>query len=112
MREGDLGRSIDDVVAAVPAERQAKIQTRTAEILAEVDGLRELRRLAEKTQAQLAHTLGVKQPSIVKMEYQADLYLSTLRRFVEAAGGRLEVRVTLPGKGEVRLTGIGEISSS
>ena len=106
-----MGRSIDDVIAALPDERQAKIRTRTAEILAEVDGLRELRRLAEKTQAQLAQTLGVKQPSIVKMENQADLYLSTLRRFVEAAGGSLEVRVKLPGTGEVRLTGIGEIST-
>lgn len=43
------------------------------------------------------------------IERQADLYLSTLRRFVEAAGGTLELRVELPGKGLVRLKGIGEI---
>jgi hypothetical protein len=43
------------------------------------------------------------------MEKQADLYLSTLRRFVEAAGGKLELHVDLPGKGSFRLTGIGDL---
>jgi hypothetical protein len=44
------------------------------------------------------------------MERQADLYLSTLRRFVEAAGGTLELRVELPGKGVLHLTGMGDIT--
>ena len=43
------------------------------------------------------------------MERQTDLYLSTLRRFVEAAGGTLELRVTLPGQGAMSLTGVGEL---
>jgi len=44
-----------------------------------------------------------------KIERQTDLYLSTLRRFVEAAGGTLELRVSLPGKGTIRLTGLGDL---
>lgn len=36
---------------------------------------------------------------------------STLRRFVEAAGGTLELRVTLPGKGVMHLTGLGELNA-
>ncbi len=51
----------------------------------------------------------MKQPAIVKIERQTDLYLSTLRRFVEAAGGTLELRIELPGSGVMRLTGVGEI---
>ena len=75
-----------------------------------MEGLKALRELAERSQEQIAHALGVKQPSVLKMERQADLYLSTLRRFVEAAGGALELRVELPGKGVFHLTGMGEIT--
>ena len=49
-----------------------------AEILAELDGLAELRRLAELTQAQVAEALHVKQPTVHEIEKRADLYLSTL----------------------------------
>lgn len=74
-----------------------------------MEGLKALREIAGRSQEQIAQSLGVKQPSVLKMERQADLYLSTLRRFVEAAGGTLELRVELPGKGVLRLTGMGDI---
>lgn len=57
-----------------------------------------------------AQALGIKQPAALKIERQTDLYLSTLRRFVEAAGGTLELRVKLPGKGGMHLTGMGDLS--
>ncbi|MFN7237564.1 MAG: XRE family transcriptional regulator, partial [Brevundimonas sp.] len=88
---------------------QARIEARAAELAAEVEGLKALREIAGRSQEQIARSLGVKQPSVLKMERQADLYLSTLRRFVEAAGGTLELRVELPGKGVLRLTGMGDI---
>jgi len=102
-----MGRSLEQVMASLPAERRARIEARSAELIEGVEGLRALRRLAERSQEQIAASLGIKQPSVHKK--QADLYLSTLRRFVEAAGGSLELRVELPGKGVVRLRGIGEI---
>ena len=70
-----------------------------------------LRLLATRSQEQIAQSLGIKQPSVLKIERQTDLYLSTLRRFVEAAGGTLELRVELPGSGVLRLTGMGELNS-
>ena len=80
-------------------------------VLQEVEGLRALRALADRSQEQIADALGIKQPSVHKIERQADLYLSTLRRFVEAAGGTLELRVSLPGKATIHLTGIGDLHS-
>ena len=74
-----------------------------------MEGLKALRQIAERSQEQIAQGLGIKQPSVLKMERQTDLYLSTLRRFVEAAGGTLELRVSLPGKGVMHLTGLGEL---
>ena len=101
----------EDIMASLAPERRARIEARAAEELAEIEGLKALRLLAERSQEQIAASLGIKQPSVHKIERQADLYLSTLRRFVEAAGGTLELRVELPGKGTLHLTGIGQIYS-
>ena len=107
-----MGRTIEEVIASMPPESQARVKARTAELRAEVEGLKALRLLAERTQEQIAQGLGVKQPAVLKIERQTDLYLSTLRRFVEAAGGTLELRVELPGTGVMRLTCMGELNAS
>lgn len=104
-----MGRTREDIMAGLGPERRARIDARAAELAGEVEGLRALREITGRSQAQIAEALGVKQPSVLKMERQADLYLSTLRRFVEAAGGVLELRVELPGKGVLHLTGLGDM---
>lgn len=105
-----MARTHADILKTLPAARRRKVAARAAELRREVEGLRALRLLAERTQEQIAESLGVKQPSVHKIERQSDLYLSTLRRFVEAAGGTLELVVTLPGTGVVHLTGLAEIT--
>ena len=107
-----MARTHKDILESLPAARRRKVAERAAEVRREVEGLRALRLLAERTQEQIAVSLGVKQPSVHNIERQSDLYLSTLRRFVEAAGGTLELVVTLPGTGAVHLTGIGEITEA
>lgn len=104
-----MGRSRSEIMAALPEDRRRRIEARAQELVAEVEGLKALRQLAERSQEQIAETLGVKQPSVHKIERQTDLYLSTLRRFVEAAGGKLELRIELPGKGVLHLTGVGDL---
>jgi predicted XRE-type DNA-binding protein len=104
-----MGRTLDQILDQLPLERRSAIEARADELLMEIEGLRALRALAEQSQEQIADALGIKQPSVHKIERQTDLYLSTLRRFVEAAGGKLELRIELPGKGTIRLTGIGDL---
>jgi DNA-binding XRE family transcriptional regulator len=104
-----MGRTHGEIMAALPENRRRKIEARTQELVGEVEGLKALRQLAERSQEQMAASLGVKQPSVHKIERQTDLYLSTLRRFVEAAGGTLELRIELPGKGVMHLTGLGDL---
>lgn len=53
--------------------------------------LAELRRAREFTQTQLAAALDVRQPAVSKIERQTDLYVSTMRSYIEALGGRLEL---------------------
>lgn len=58
-----------------------------------LDELREARKL---TQTQLAGTLNVDQGSISKMERRTDMYISTLRNFIQAMGGELHIRADFP----------------
>jgi transcriptional regulator with XRE-family HTH domain len=58
--------------------------------------LSEIRRLAGLTQEQFAESMGVKQPTLSQLESQDDMQISTLRRFVEALGGELEIFAALP----------------
>ena len=58
--------------------------------------LQELRKALELTQQQVAAALGINQVAISKMEGQTDMYVSTLRRFVEAMGGELRIVARFP----------------
>ncbi|HVY14009.1 MAG TPA: XRE family transcriptional regulator [Rhodopila sp.] len=72
--------------------------------------LAELRKARSLTQDQLAADLHVGQASIAKLERRTDMYLSTLRRFVEAMGGELEIVARFPDQPLVRLRGLGELA--
>ncbi len=58
--------------------------------------LAELRHELHITQEELAHALEVSQSNISRIERAEDLYLSTLRGYVEALGGKLEIRAVFP----------------
>lgn len=59
--------------------------------------LAELRERVQKTQLEMAQALGVKQPTVAGMERPGrDIKLSSLKRYVEAAGGKLRIDVELP----------------
>ena len=66
------------------------------------------RQLSQET---LAESLGIDQSGVSKLERRADLYVSTLRRYVEAMGGSLEIVARFPD-GEVRIAGLGEIAGA
>lgn len=53
--------------------------------------LAELRQSRHVTQVQLAETLGISQGNVSRLEARSDVYLSTLRSYVEALGGHLEI---------------------
>lgn len=105
-----MGRSLNDIIAALPPEQQAAIDARHQELKQEVEGLRELRQIAGKAQADIASALNIKQPSVSKIEKQTDMYLSTLRSYVEAVGGKLELTVKLPKRPVMRIHHLGEVS--
>jgi transcriptional regulator with XRE-family HTH domain len=75
------------------AQRQAAIKTEL--MLAEMP-LQELRQARNLTQEQLAGALAVNQAAVSKLEKRTDMYVSTLRNFVRAMGGDLEIVAKFP----------------
>jgi len=71
-------------------ERRARNAAATREMLAEM-ALHELRQARERSQEELARALKVGQPAVAKLERRTDMYVSNLRRYIEALGGSLEI---------------------
>jgi len=84
-------KSFSDLTGSFTPERRARIDGIKENLRKECD-LAELRKALLLTQTTLAETLGVGQGEISKIESRTDIYVSTLRRFLEAMGGRLEIR--------------------
>ena len=101
--------SFDRLRAGLSAEARAEAALLTDTMERDLS-LRELRRARAMTQDQLAADLNVGQASIAKLERRTDMYLSTLRRFVEAMGGELEIVARFPDQQLVRLRGLGELT--
>lgn len=105
-----MGQSLDDVIAAVTHNDKFSIDARHQDLTQEVEGLRELRQIAGKAQADIASALNITQPSVSKIEKQTDMHLSTLRNYVEAVGGELELTVKLPRRPALRIHHLGDLA--
>jgi DNA-binding XRE family transcriptional regulator len=104
-----MGRTLSELIDALPKPRRERIDARYRELKNEVESLKELRKVAGKAQADIAAALRIKQPSVSKIEKQTDMYLSTLRSYVEAIGGELDLVVRLPSRRAMRLRRLGEV---
>ncbi|MGA3372855.1 MAG: XRE family transcriptional regulator [Terracidiphilus sp.] len=72
--------------------------------------LNQLREARSLTQANLASILGINQGSVSKMEKRTDMYISTLRSFIQAMGGQLQIRAVFP-EGEVEIEQFGSVAA-
>lgn len=95
--------SLNDVLNALPADRRAKIEARATQLIAEEMTLRDLRKARAQTQERMAEVLGVGQDNISRLENRADMLLSTLRSYLGAMGGSLELVVRFPDRPAVLL---------
>ena len=105
-----MGKSFEDVLAALPAAERRAVEQRPQVVLAEEMTLRELRKAMGKTQIEMARLLDKPQASISRMETQADMLISTLGEVIERLGGRLSLRAELPGHAPVAISGLGDIA--
>mgnify|MGYP003365444465 FL=1 len=91
-----MGRTLEQLLADEKPDVMADAQAMAADILLNIH-LAELREKVQKTQVEMAEALGIRQPTVASMEKPGrDMKLSTLKRYVEATGGKLRVDVELP----------------
>ena len=100
--------TLEEILSEMPTERRLRIERRAAELIAEELNLREVRRLRKLTQARLSKKLKIGQEGVSRIEKRSDLYISTLRSYVEGVGGKLKLVVELPDRPPVVLAGLGE----
>lgn len=87
----------DEFLKGLPKKRQQAIAKRAAELIAEEATLRDIRKARKRSQTKVAKTLKINQAAVSKLERRTDMYVSTLRSYVEAMGGELEIIARFPG---------------
>jgi DNA-binding XRE family transcriptional regulator len=102
-----MARNLEQVLAALPAKRRAKVVQRAAELAT----LKDLRQAVQRTQEELATALGVGQDTISRLEQRSDMLLSTLKRYVEAMGGKLNLVAEFPNRPPMVIDHIAEHKS-
>jgi DNA-binding XRE family transcriptional regulator len=96
-----MARNFRELEAKMSPESAARAKRRAKEMMSEML-LAEMRQAAGLTQEEVAASLGIKQPTLSRIESQDDMQISTLQRLVRALGGELEIIAHLPGQ-DVRI---------
>src|ERR1043166_9546594 len=105
-----MARNFKDLEDAMPPESRARAHALAQKLMAEMP-LHELRQARRMSQEALAKTLGAKQASISKLERRTDMYVSSLREYVAAMGGELEIIARCPD-GVVRINQFEDLEGS
>jgi len=104
-----MTRDLNDIINALPKARRTKVEARAAQLIREEMTLQQLRRARATTQVKLAKKLGVAQKQISELEKRTDMHISTLRRSIEALGGKLSLVAEFPDRTPVVLSGIASL---
>ncbi|MDO6406946.1 MAG: XRE family transcriptional regulator [Pantoea sp.] len=89
-------RTLDEVLAARSPDSQARIKEMADELILET-GLQMIRDELQLSQKSVAEAMGISQPAVTQLEQRGnDLKIATLKRYIEAMGGKLSLDVELP----------------
>jgi len=101
-----MARKFAELEARMTPESRAHSDLVFQKLVAEMP-MHELRQAKALSQAAVAERLQITQAAVSKLEHRADVYVSTLRDYIEAMGGRLEIVARFPD-GEVRISNFAE----
>jgi hypothetical protein len=90
-----MAKNFKELQAKMSPESRARSEAKAQRMIQEM-ALDELRAARALTQEHLSTILGMKQSAVSKLERRADMYVSTLCHFIEAMGGKLEIRAVFP----------------
>jgi hypothetical protein len=95
----------EKVFSKFPQDMQRRVKARAGELIAEEMALRDIRKSRALTQEQVAKRLGGKQVYVSRLESRSDVKVSTLRDYVHALGGELQLMVTFPEGAKASIKG-------
>jgi DNA-binding XRE family transcriptional regulator len=96
--------------SAMSPAAQTRVDARVRDTLASMP-LAEIRKAIGMTQTELAESLDMAQGSVSKIENQADMYLSTLRKYVHAMGGELHLTAEFPDGRKIEIDRLAELAA-
>ena len=99
-------KNLQTAIDADP-ERRARVELEKR-LMADVQTLMELRHTRGVTQEALAQAWDTTQANVSRVEHERDVYLSTLRAYIAALGGCLELMAIFPNQ-TIRLGGLGAV---
>lgn len=100
--------SLERKLAELSPARRKKVEARARDLIAEEMTLRDLRKARDLTQVRMAETLGIGQDGVSRLEKRSDLLLSTLRSYVAAMGGSLDLVARFPDRPPVIVSGLAD----
>lgn len=105
-------KTLNDRLNQLGGRRRQKVEARAAELVAEEMSLQDLRRAHRLTQARVGKALKIGQDGVSRLEQRSDLLISTLRNYVEAMGGDLQLIASFPDRPAVAVTGLAGIDAN
>ena len=99
-------RPFNELTKNLQPQRKSRIAAKAA-TLSEAMSLEQLRKSRALTQEDVASALTIGQPAVAKAEQRSDMHVSSLRRYIEALGGSLELTARF-ADATVVLTEIGD----
>ncbi len=100
-----MAKSYEVLRNKIPPEQRAHIEKKARKILEEMS-LNDIRLSRRCSQNDLADLLEIRQASVSKLERRNDIHVSSLRKYIEALGGKLVIQAEFP-EGAVRIRDIG-----
>jgi len=104
-----MRNDLEETLASFTPADRAEIERKGRRIADHDRALADLREIRRMSQQQLAERLGVEQSAVSKIERRSDLYMSIVRKYVEAVGGKLEIVARFPDLPPVRLKQFGSL---
>ena len=102
-----MSQSFQKLKSKMSSHARVATKEKLLEMLAEMP-LQELRQAKQLSQEKLAKLLETKQANVSRLERRTDMYISTLRNYIEAMGGKLEIVARFP-EGSVLINQFAEI---
>ncbi len=98
-----MGIPFEKALSELPVESRKRVQRKAKNEIEYYRSLQEFRKSIGLTQEEVAGRLKLKQTNISQLESRKDMHISTLRNYVEALGGELEIYIRIPDGSTIHL---------